>query len=230
MRLAKPLLILIGLLVVEAIVVWRPFNSTAIGWHSGWDDKKTAGEMLGTFHLTQVIPATLLSAPTPKRHITHWWRSHRKLYSRPPNCFAIRFADYERENTGRIAVSYQQGEQSQHWLIDQRDLRSAYRRFCPDHGLQRDQPLRITIDGITGTSGQTATVWLSQSSPLPPAVINGRHAANRSLNLRLVRFEHIGPAEILGIDNGAYAFACLMSVLIGLGALLLTTTRAHART
>lgn len=215
MAMYKSILILAALLALEAALVWRPFNSELIAYQSGSDDRKTAGQITEGFHLTQEVPAKLIETRAPKKPITHWWKSHRKLYTTYPNCFAIRFASYNRHNAGRLAVDYRQGNKNQRWSVEAADLANDFRRFCPSTGFTAGQPLQITVDGIDGRKGQSATMWLSKSR-LKPAIVNGRTDGDRSLYLRLVYFRHMGPGEILRIDRGAFAFACLCSLAIAL--------------
>lgn len=216
----RPLLFLIFLLVLDAAVVWRPFDTEAIAWQSGWSSKKTAGQMVDGFHLSQEVPSALLAQPVPRKRITHWWRSHRKLHAHAPNCFAIRFTTYNRPNEGRIAVSYRQGDVSQEWGIESGTLHKGYRRFCPSAGLRNDQPLHITLTGIGGERGKSPTAWLSHSDQLKPATVNGQRLKKRSLHLRLAYFHRVTPMETASLDKGAYAFACLASLLIALAAIL----------
>lgn len=223
MYMYKKILFIAFILMLEAILVWRPFNSTPIAYRSSWKNKAVAGQITNGYHLTQEVPAKLLKTPVPKAPITHWWRSHRKLYTHSPNCFAIRFASYNRINNGRISVSSKQGNNTQKWFLNAREVRNNYKRFCPSNGLTDDQPLQVTINGISGKTGSSATVWLSHSKGLKPALINGRRIGDRSLHLQLVYFRHMGPDEIFAIKNGAFAFVCFISLTIA--ALVILTLR-----
>lgn len=217
----KGALFLVILLALEAVLVWRPFNSELVAYQTDSADRKVAGQVVKGFHLVQEVPAKLLKVPTPKKQITHWWKGHKKLYTHRPNCFSIRFASYNRRNADRLAVAYKQGTQGQTWTLDAADLGNEFRQFCPSAGLDAELPLQIAISGIDGRKGSSVTAWLSKAE-LEPATLNGRPVEDRSLFFRLTYFHHVGPKEILGIDKGAFIAACSCSTGVAVLALAFT--------
>lgn len=212
----RTILFMAILFLVELALVWRPFETEAIAWQSSSKDRKISGQMTERFHLLQVVPPKLLTQPIPRKHITHWWRTQRKLHAHGPNCFAIRFATFHRTNSGEIEVGYVQGSSSQAWRVDASELTDGYRRFCPIAGLAEDKNLRITINGLTSEAGQTVASWMSYSPPLKPAIINGKRAGKLSLNLRLVYFQHVNAMKIAGLERGAFFLTCLLSLIIAI--------------
>jgi len=220
-------LFVVALLVLEAVLVWRPFSSRLIAYDSGQRHGKPAGQILPGFHLTQKVPGSLYSPHLPRRSITHWRKANARLYTGQPNCFAMRFATYARKDSGHISVGWEQGAHTQQWQIDASSLRdNAFVDFCPSAGLDGSQPFQVSVDGVDGTYGHAATVWLGNSA-LEPALVNGKPVGGRSTTLQLTYRNQLGPLEILRLSRGAFAFACLCSLAIGM--LVLVAVRLQQR-
>jgi hypothetical protein len=221
-----PALFLLALFAFEAVVVWRPFDSRRIAWYSGSHQRKSAGQMVRGFRLTQIVPGNLFQADLPRQPITHWHKASARLYTGQPNCFAIRFADYARANTGHVVVDWQQGDRREQWQVDASRLRNAFKDFCPTSGLDAALPFGLEIRGIDSVNGSAATLWLAKSK-LPPAVVNGKPIGDRGLVVQLSYLHHMGPLQILRLDRGAFAFTCACSLVIGM-LVLAAVRRRHA--
>jgi hypothetical protein len=214
------LLLLLALFVLEAAIVWRPFASRLIAYDSGKGHAKSAGQILTGFHLTQTVPGNLFHPHLPRRSITHWHKSNARLYTKYPNCFAIRFATNLRRNAGHILVGWKQGTKSQLWRVDASSLRdNKFVDFCPSTALDSNQSFQVSVDGVDSTDGHAATLWLAKTK-LDPALINGKPTGDRSMELQLTYRHKVGRLEILRLDRGAFAFASLCSLIIGTIALL----------
>jgi hypothetical protein len=220
-------LLLLALVALEAVVVWRPFNSRLIAYDSGLQHRKTVGQIEQGFHLVQTVPAKLFRTHLPAKRITHWRKGNARLYAGQPNCFALRFATYARTNTGHIAINWRQGTGHQRWTIDAAGLRnSAFADFCPTDGFDTQKSFQLGVSGIDSPHGRAATLWLARST-LAPASVNGKPIGKRGVALQLVRDEHIGPRRILGLDKGAFAFACLCS--LGIGVLVIAASLRYRK-
>jgi hypothetical protein len=217
MRKAFPFVVfVVALLVLEAAVVWRPFTSRLIAYDSGQRHGQPAGQIVPGFHLTQQVPGDLYRPHLPRRSITHWRKANARLYKGHPNCFAMRFATYARKDSGHISVGWQQGTKTQQWRLDASSLRdNKFVDFCPSAGLDSSQPFQVSVDGIDSIDGHAATLWLGNSD-LDPALVNGKPAGGRSTTLQLTYRNQLGPPEILRSSRGAFAFACLCSLAIGM--------------
>lgn len=223
----KAIVFLLFLLVIEVAVVWRPFDSSLIAYNSGHRRPKVAGQIVEGFHLTQAVPAGLFHAHLPRRSITHWHKVGARLYTGQPNCFAIQFATYKRRNSGHVLVSWMQGTNSQRWQLDVADLRdNAFVAFCPSVGIDLSAPFRFSVDGVDSVGGQAATLWLAKTR-LDPAIVNGKSIGGRSIVFRLTQRHQVGPMQIAGLDRGAFTFACLCS--LGIGVLVLVGIQRKRR-
>lgn len=220
----KPALLLllvmgIILLVLEAVIVWRPFNFHAISYGVESHNNKVAGEIVKNFRLTQTVPAGLFKVSHKRKMSIHWHNPNSLGHWTEPNCFSIRFASYSRRNSGSLLVDWKQGSMSQRWRFNAASLRNAYRDFCPNHGLDTTRAFQISIRGIDSVKGHAATVWLTKSNPIA-ATVNGKSIGGRGVLLHLTYLRHVGPRVIAALDNGAFVFACLCSLGLGLLALI----------
>jgi hypothetical protein len=197
-------LFLIALVTLEVIVVWRPYDTHTILYDAGLSDNKPAGQIVRHFHLTQTVPIHKLLAGRAVQSL---------------DCFALRFATYRRKNTGAFSVRWQQQNRAHVWRVEAASLRdNTYVDFCPDGGINTQHPFQIDIQGLDGTSGHAATVWMTGGNPIP-ATINGTTSSKRGVSLRLTRKHHVRPLEILQLSKGAFAFGCFVSLVIGMLAL-----------
>ena len=217
----KLVLIVMGfaLLVLQVALVWKPFGFAGVSYQSGTKDGKAAGQIVRNFHLTQTVPANLYKTSTQKKLSVHWHNPTSLGPWTTPNCFALRFASYNRANRGTIVVNWHQGKATQSWRVPAGKLENAYRNFCPKRRLISTEPFQVSITGVDSVRGHAATVWLSRSE-MPPAMVNGKTLGDRSLVFRLTFGRHVGPAALAGIGHGAFLLGCLLTLGISLLALL----------
>lgn len=207
------------LLILEVVLVWRPFDFHAISYKKDLHNNKVAGPIVGNFHLSQTVPAGLFQVSHQRGKSIHWHNPDSLGPWTVPNCFSIRFANYGRSNSGSLRVRWKQGTRAQHWRINAANLGNTYTEFCPDSGLNTKRPFQIDIDGIDSPHGHAATVWLTKSNPVP-ATVNGARIGGRGMAFRLTYQRHIGPWIIAKIGHGAFAFGCLCTLGISLLALI----------
>jgi hypothetical protein len=135
-------------------------------------------------------------------------------------CFGIQFATYERKNRGKLKITWRQGEHADHWFA-----RSAYvkdnefKYFCPRKGIAAGQEFEIAMSSVGIKSGHAPTAWLTEDTRLGTAMINGIDQ-KASLSLRFASYREVTLRHILSLDRGAYIFGWLISVLIGVAAIM----------
>jgi hypothetical protein len=205
---------LAALVLLEAVLVWRPFVVRASLYQTRWRDNVPAGEIVAGFQVAQDIPGGLVRSRPPIKKSVHWHGLHSLKPLLEPNCFALRFATYRRENTGHVRVDWRQGEASQSWLVATEGLAdNAYADFCPRHGIDPRKDSRVVVHGVDGKPGNAVTVWLTRSK-LEPALVQGGHAGNRSVAIELSHMRRVGPRRVVSVGGGGFLLACLCSLAI----------------
>ena len=181
-------------------LVWLPFHAMDTLEETRWTEPRPAGEIRGGFTLEQ--------------HVTPLAPANRK--SGGTYCFGIRFATYQRRNQGQVVVRWVQQDQQQEWTVRARRLvDNRFRYFCPDAATRGDVPFDLRISGRNGAPGKSPTVWLVEDDSLGVARVNGR-SGEAGLSLKLAERTRIGWAGTLHAGGGAFLWAWLCSVLIGL--------------
>jgi hypothetical protein len=206
--------IMFALLAIEAMIVWRSFDVRATLYATSWRANRPAGELVDGFRVVQEIPAGLVRTRPPKKKSIHWHGPHSLKPLLEPNCFALRFATYGRSNSGRIQVTWQQGDASQSWLVAAKDLvDNDFVDFCPRDGIVMQQASLVAVQGVEGKPGTAATLWLTRSR-LRPASVQGRNIGKLSLSLQMSYLHRASARDIAGVGKGAFLFACLCSLAI----------------
>jgi hypothetical protein len=207
-------------LAFEAIIVWRPFDVRAIVFTTPFDANLPAGELVDGFRVTQEITARRLGRYRPPRGRSIQWKGPHSIRTlHKPNCFALHFATYKRSNAGHIQVSWQQGSTAESWVIPARDLvDNAFVDFCPRGGFAAYKTSVVTVQGMGGKPGDSATLWLTRSK-LRPASVQGRNVGNHSLSVEMSYLRRATASDIAAVGKGAFLLACLCSLAIALLAL-----------
>jgi hypothetical protein len=135
-------------------------------------------------------------------------------------CFGIQFATYARTNRGKLKITWRQGEHVDHWAVRSAPLKdNQFKYFCPEKGVAAGEEFEIAIAGVDIKSGHAPTAWLTGDTRFGTAMINGADQ-KASLSLRFASFREVTPRHILSLDRGAYFLGWLISVLIGLAAIM----------
>lgn len=207
-------------LAFEVIIVWRPFDVRATLFTTPFAANLPAGELVDGFRVTQEITARRLGRYRPPRGRSIRWKGSQSIKTlHKPNCFALHFATYDRSNAGHIQVSWQQGGAAESWLIAARDLAdNAFVDFCPRGGFAPYKTSVVTVQGMGGKPGDSATLWLTRSK-LRPASVQGRNVGNRSLSVEMSYLRRAAVSDIATVGKGAFLLACLCSLAIALLAL-----------
>lgn len=215
----------LGLLALEAIAVWRPFDVSAALYTTPFRANQPTGELVDGFRVTQEIPTRLVQArtrnPLSKRRTIHWHGPPHSLKTllEPANCFSLHFATYNRSNDGQIQVSWRQGGTAQSWLVEAEDLvDNAFVDFCPRNGIGTHQSSQVTVQGVGGKPGNSATLWLTRSN-LHPASVQGSNVGDRSLSVQMTYLRRVTASDIAVVGKGAFLLACLCSLAVAFLAL-----------
>lgn len=135
-------------------------------------------------------------------------------------CVGIQFATYKRRNRGKLKVTWQQGEHVDHWVMRSAYLKdNEFKYFCPRKGIAAGQEFEIAISGVGIKPGHAPTAWLTEDTRFGTATINGVDQ-KASLSLRFASYREVTLRHILSLDRGAYIFGWLISVLIGVTAIM----------
>lgn len=186
---------------IAAALVWTPFETSETVYSTGLTRNKPAGQITNGFSLSQTI------AP-PKQN--------NAFITAPVDCFALRFATYMRENSGKIRVSWQQGGRSGQWMIDAGDLQdNSYVDFCLDSNFDTQREFKVDVQGIGGIPGKSATLWLTSASP-GQAHIKGKGGVGLGMAFKLSSKQHLSLAEMIKLGHGAFALGWLCSLLTGI--------------
>lgn len=164
-----------------------------------------AGEFIAGKVLTQdgALPESLNSPTT--RHL----------------CFGVRFATYARKNAGTLDVSWKQERIAASWRIPSSKLDdNQIRFFCPKGGLELGAPFQIQITSQDGSAAHSPTAWLTMDNQFGTAIFDGK-ALGKGLSLAFANHTDLTLKHIIHLDKGAYFAGWLMTLLIGLAALLL---------
>lgn len=136
-------------------------------------------------------------------------------------CFGVRFATYARKNSGTIDVSWKQEQGTASWQISSSKLDdNQVKFFCPKKGITLNAPFQIQITSQDGSAGHSPTAWLTLDKQFGIAEIDGR-TQERGLSLAFANHTDLTLKRIIHLDKGAYFAGWLMTLLIGLTALLL---------
>jgi hypothetical protein len=135
-------------------------------------------------------------------------------------CFGIQFATYARTNRGSLQIRWRQGEYVGEWTLRSVLIKdNEFKYFCPDEGIAAGQPFEIAITDTGSKPGHAPTAWLTGDTRFGNVTINGSER-KKSLSLKFASFREITPRHIIHFDRCAYFFGWLMSVLIGITAIV----------
>ncbi|MCX7512888.1 hypothetical protein [Frateuria sp. STR12] len=141
-------------------------------------------------------------------------------------CVGIQFATYARRNSGQLGVHWSQPGRTNRWRVESSELEdNQFKYFCPQDGIELDSGFEIAVIGIDGKSGHSPTAWLTADTSLGTVRVNGQ-PRGKSLVLSFAARKHVTAARILRTNHGAFALGLLLSVIIGLVALL--SMKQHA--
>ncbi len=200
----------IGVFLLLAAAVWRPFHAHRGLYATARPDAVPAGEITQGFTLRQevVLPRTLpLDGATG-------------FPDRQP-CFGIQFATWARANKGHVDVQWRQGEKHQQWRVDMSHLAdNTFRHYCPDTGFYPYQPFTVEINGVDGSAGSSATLWLVGDTHFGTARLGDDSIPGKSIALQVSSRREIRLPSSLATNHGIFALGWLCSLAVGLIALL----------
>lgn len=179
-----------------------------------------------TFRVYSPIAQTTLRAPSPAGEIVKGFEIHQTIVSTAADgtsgldgdtCFGLRFATYQRKNSGTFAVTWTQNSHQEKWTVAAPQLAdNVVKYFCPKLNLESRSPFTVSIAGVDGKPGSAATVWLTRDVSL--GRIDG-FQDGRALALRLATQKFVGAHSIAVACHHAFLASWLATVLIGLLAL-----------
>lgn len=181
---------------------------------------RTTHEFVTTDRIAQT-PAGELVSGTRLVQKGHFPSSKVLGITRQHLCFGIQFATYNRRNKGQLEVAWKQNGNLDRWLINSRELDdNEFRYFCPKKGMTLNSDFYLSLSSSGASSGRAPTVWLTPDTRFGCATINGG-ACSKSLTLSLATHRIVTIHHIASMDHGGYFFGWLMSLAIGLAALVL---------
>jgi hypothetical protein len=200
-------LLAITAFIAAACTLWLPFDSHFVLYATKPGGAMPAGEIREGFELSQRVnpeQAVVFDGP-----------------SEQPHCFGIRFATYQRENTGHLEVRWQQEERFHTWRVDVARLAdNTYRHYCPSPAFLVERPFKLRIRGVDGKLGHSATLWLVNDRRFGTAKLDGNDPADEALALQVTEHNRVRSTSILLIDNGAFLFGWLCTLVVGTISLL----------
>lgn len=201
----KPRILVLIAFVLVAGLVWLPFHTMTTLKETRWTEPKPAGEIRGPFVLDQQV------------HLPSGIGKSDRDY-----CFGIRFATYQRRNSGRVVVEWTQQGQRQRWSVRAGSLvDNKFRYFCPD--VPDDAALApsfgVRISGVDGRPGKSPTLWLVEDESLGTARLNGE-STGKGIALDLTERRRTGITDMVRAANGAFLVGWVCTLVIGIVALL----------
>ena len=193
------------LFVLMSCVVWWPFDTYVSLYKTAPSRATPAGEIVSGFSLGQTVKPVGKALSSGDHS----------------DCFGIQFATYARDNNGQVDIDWRQGDKQQRWRLDMAELiDNSYRPFCPDRELSLDRPFEITVEGVDGRPGSSATLWLVDDTSMGTArLANGSAINGKSMSLEITDYRDVELPSSLWINQGGFLLGWLCSLCIGIVAL-----------